>query len=306
VSDIGRPGSLSNRLTASTRILVVEDEEDIAEFLRAYFRASGYDLVHVDPQSAEATVAAVEEHAPDAVLLDYRLRGFSGHEAYRLLRSRDAFAFMPVIVVTADATAREATTETATGIDAFVTKPFKVSALAELVAERIDAARELAARGRDDTFGIMSWPYLSARLTDEVVAPPPGHAVSFALVQLRSTAAIRDAAGDDGVTYVLRRVIDLARKRLPRHTVLGRTETDELAVIVSGADADAAATMLDGLLGEVPGRIDLPGGAGVPADLAIGLAAYPAHAASADELYMAADAALADAVDARRPLQVAL
>src|SRR5437763_4744684 len=191
--DLGRPGSLSRRLSASTRIMVVEDEADIAEFLRAYFRASGYDLVHVDPESAADTVAAVKEYAPDAVLLDYFLRGFSGHEAYRLLRDDEAFAFLPVIVVTADTTAREKSeaTASASGIDGFVYKPFNVNTLAALVAERIDAARALAAGGRDDTFGVMSWRYLSARLTDEVMAPPAGHPVSFALVQLRSTSAVR-------------------------------------------------------------------------------------------------------------------
>ena len=78
----------------------MEDDDDIAEFLRAYFRASGYDLVRIDPLSAKEVVDAVDEHTPDLVLLDYRLRGFSGHEAYRLLRAQDRFAFVPVIVVT--------------------------------------------------------------------------------------------------------------------------------------------------------------------------------------------------------------
>ena len=52
MSERGRPGSLSHRLAATTRILAVEDEADIAEFLRAYFRATGYDLIHLDPESA--------------------------------------------------------------------------------------------------------------------------------------------------------------------------------------------------------------------------------------------------------------
>ncbi|HEY2812992.1 MAG TPA: response regulator [Acidimicrobiales bacterium] len=306
MTDIGRPGSLSQRLAASIRILVIEDEGDIAEFLRAYFRASGYDLVHHDPDSPEDVIAAVEHHRPDVVLLDYGLRGFSGHDAYRLLRQDEAFAFLPVIVVTADTTAREKSEETATGIDGFVFKPFNVNTLAGLVAERIETARALATTGRDDTLGIMSWDYLRARMTDEVVAPPPGHPVAFALMQLRSTARIRNAAGDEGVAYVVRQVIELAKKRLPTHAVLGRTESDELAVIVSGMDAQDAVVVLDSVLGDVPARIDLPGGADVPVQLAVGLAAYPAHASSADELYMAADAALGDAVTGKRPLQVAI
>jgi len=304
--DVGRPGSLSHRLAASTRILAVEDEDDIAEFLRAYFRASGYDLVRIDPQSAAEVIAAIDEHAPDLVLLDYGLRGFSGHEAYRLLRQDERYAFLPVIVVTADITAEEKTRTTASGIDGYMFKPFNVNTLAEVVAERIETARALEAGGRDDTLGIMSWNYLRARLNDEVAAPPAGHPVSFALVQLRSTGRVRSAAGDDGVTYVVRKLIDHLRARLPRHAVLGRSDSHELAVIVSGVDATRAADMLDELLAAMPARFTLPGGAEVPVDVTVGLAAYPEHAESADELYMAADAALADAVEAGDALQVAL
>src|SRR3954451_22480915 len=150
MTDAVRPGSLAHRLAATTRILAVEDDDDIAEFLRAYFRASGYDLVRIDPLSAKEVVDAVDEHEPDLVLLDYRLRGFSGHEAYRLLRAQDRFAFVPVIVVTADEGARAESAATASGLDGFVAKPFNVNSLKEVVAECIASARAMAVGGRDE------------------------------------------------------------------------------------------------------------------------------------------------------------
>src|SRR5256885_13878212 len=150
MADIGRRGSLSQRLSATTRILAVEDEDDIAEFLRAYFRASGYDLVHLDPSSPDDVVGAIDEHKPDLILLDYGLRGFSGDDAYRLIRAQERFAFVPVIVVTGDASARARSADTATGLDGFVAKPFNVNTLAGLVAERIEAARTVSEAGRDE------------------------------------------------------------------------------------------------------------------------------------------------------------
>src|SRR3954451_17236107 len=189
--DQGRPGSLAHRLSASTRILAVEDEADIAEFLRAYFRPSGYDLIHLDPTSPEAVVDAMDEHKPDLVLMDHRLRGFSGSDAYRMIRGLERYSFIPVIIVTGDVTARAITAETASGLDGFVDKPFNVNTLAELVAERIDAARLMTKEGRDDVLGVMTASYLTARLTDELKAGGTTHPVSFALVQLRSRSAIR-------------------------------------------------------------------------------------------------------------------
>src|SRR3954468_14453457 len=235
--DQGRPGSLAHRLVASTRILVVEDEADIAEFLRAYFRASGYDLIHLDPRDADDVVTTIDDCRPDLVLLDYRLRGFNSDEAYRAIRACERFAFMPVIVVTGDAAARTKVAGSAAAIDGFVTKPFNVNTLAELVAEHIDSARASAEAGRDLTLGVMTQADLSARLHHEIHDPQPPQPVSFALVQLRSRAAIQAVAGAEGLTFVLRELIAIVRDLLPDGAVLGRTDSNELAVVLPATAA---------------------------------------------------------------------
>jgi DNA-binding response OmpR family regulator len=306
VTDLGRRGSLAHRLSASTRILAVEDEEDIAEFLRAYFRASGYDLLHVDPSSAADVLDAADEHRPDLILLDYGLRGFKGDEAYRLLRAQERFAFVPVIVVTGDATAKAKTADAATGLDGFVSKPFNVNTLAGLVAERLEAAKTVSKEGRDESLGLMTQAYLTARLTDEINAATDDRSVSFALMQLQTLDAIQSTAGVDGVSFVVRELIAVARTYLPDDAVLGRTDANELAVLASGPSATVLEPVLAGFLRATPGTITLPGGATVDVELVAGLASFPEHAGSVDELYMAADAALAEAVDSHRPLCLAI
>jgi DNA-binding response OmpR family regulator len=293
-------------LSASTRILAVEDEADIAEFLRAYFRASGYDLVHLDPDGPDDVITAIDENRPDLVLLDYGLRGFSGHDAYRMLRAQERFAFLPVIVVTGDAMARAKSADTASGLDGFVTKPFNVNTLADLVAERIESASSVAESGRDETLGVMTQAYLSARLNDEIAAAAPQHSVSFALVQLRTLSAIQSEAGAHGVTYVVRTLVDVAREHLPDEAILGRTDSNELAVLLSGPPAKDVEPLLASALAAAPSAISLPGGATVKIELSAGLASFPQHAGSVDELYMAADAALAQAVDSHTALSVAI
>src|SRR3546814_17434254 len=96
-----RLGSVARRLAATERVLVVEDEHDIADFLRAYFRASGYDLVHIDPDTPLQVLDALDEHKPDCVLLDLNLRGFSGAAAYRLPPHADPHPLRPRTAVRA-------------------------------------------------------------------------------------------------------------------------------------------------------------------------------------------------------------
>jgi len=113
-------------------VLVVEDEYDIATFLRAYFRASGTDVVHVDPTSPAEVAAAVATHNPMCVLLDLNLRGFSGLDAYREMRA--AGSETPVIVVTADPNPAKRRAAMREGVVAIVQKPFSARELYALVA----------------------------------------------------------------------------------------------------------------------------------------------------------------------------
>jgi DNA-binding response OmpR family regulator len=124
-------GSLTSRLEPTQTVLVVEDEHDIATFLRAYFRASGTDVVHVDPTSPEDVAAAVATHNPTCVLLDLNLRGFNGLEAYRVMRADGAET--PVIVVTADPNPSTHRTALREGVAAVVHKPFSAKELYALV-----------------------------------------------------------------------------------------------------------------------------------------------------------------------------
>jgi two-component system, OmpR family, response regulator len=119
-------------------VLVVEDEHDIATFLRAYFRASGTDVVHVDPNTAAEVADAVTTHSPTCVLLDLNLRGFNGLEAFREIRATDTFT--PVIVVTADPNPATHRTALHEGVAAIVHKPFSAKELYALVVAQTEKA----------------------------------------------------------------------------------------------------------------------------------------------------------------------
>jgi CheY-like chemotaxis protein len=301
-----RLGSVARRLAATQRVMVVEDEQDIADFLRAYFRASGYDLVHIDPDTPLAVLEALDAQEPDCVLLDLNLRGFSGAEAYRLLRSDPRYALLPVIVVSARPDAQELVSATG-GIDAFVTKPFNVNTLAELVVERIaSAAKVREASAADDVTGLLGHGYVEARLVDELTIAAPDHPAAFALVRLRTLAEITTTVGSEGSRYVVQELIRRARAYLPDDAALGLTRTQELAVLLPGATADEAAQRLRTAIDGIGPTFQLPGGAEVKLRFAAGLAGYPDHAGDADSLYMAADSALADAVATDNDLVISI
>lgn len=305
MEDKNKLGPVARRLAATQRVLCVEDEGDIAAFLRAYFRAAGYDLVHLDPDSPDEVLAALDEHRPDLVLLDIRLRGFSGLEAYRELRADERWAFTPVVVVSAQATA-DPGIDGHKGLDAFVAKPFNTNVLADLVRTLIARAKELESTGRDQDLQVMTQDYLEARLADEVVVSGRDGRFAFALVRLLTMEAVLAEVGADGRDHMVATLVRNAREVLPKGVVVGVTDDDELAVIFPTLDSEPAYEALENALTQAVGIFQFPGGASVPVELVGGVAAYPTNASDTGGLFMAADAAMTDALDEGKIVGLAL
>lgn len=110
-----------------TRILVVEDEEHLAEGLRFNLEAEGYE-VEAAPDGP-AAVAALAEPARDLdlVILDLMLPGLSGFEVLR--RARAAGDFVPVLILTAKGDAEDRVRGLEEGADDYLAKPFRLDEL---------------------------------------------------------------------------------------------------------------------------------------------------------------------------------
>ncbi len=83
-----------------TRVLVVEDEHDIAALIKHTLERGGDARVDI-VSSGDDAVRAVTEAPPHLVILDLNLPVLSGFEVCRILRSRPASAEVPIIMLTA-------------------------------------------------------------------------------------------------------------------------------------------------------------------------------------------------------------
>jgi two-component system KDP operon response regulator KdpE len=123
-------------------ILIVEDEPEIRQFLRAAFGVEGYRVV----ESATGRRGAIDAgtHKPDLALVDLGLPDFDGVEVIRRIRQ---WSPMPIIVLSARAQERSKIEALDAGADDYVTKPFGIG---ELLA-RVRAALRHAVRAGSGT-----------------------------------------------------------------------------------------------------------------------------------------------------------
>jgi two-component system, OmpR family, alkaline phosphatase synthesis response regulator PhoP len=111
------------------RILVAEDDRDIAELISHYLTKSGWSP-HIVTAGDEA-LAYARSHPVDAIVLDLMLPGIDGLAVCRALRADRATAAVPVIMVTARAEESDRIRGLELGADDYVAKPFSPN---ELVA----------------------------------------------------------------------------------------------------------------------------------------------------------------------------
>jgi DNA-binding response OmpR family regulator len=109
-------------------ILVVEDEEAIAEAVRARLVSEGYDVqvLHDGPQA----IAAARMQRPDLVVLDLMLPGMDGLEVCQEIQKDD---WIPVLMLTARTDEADKVAGFAVGADDYLTKPFSLRELAARV-----------------------------------------------------------------------------------------------------------------------------------------------------------------------------
>jgi DNA-binding response OmpR family regulator len=105
-----------------SRILVAEDDPDIANLLAHYLRKAGFEADIVN--SGRDVVPRLRKTPPDLLLLDLMLPGLDGLDVCRAVRSDENTASIPIIMVTAKGEESDRIVGLELGADDYITKPF--------------------------------------------------------------------------------------------------------------------------------------------------------------------------------------
>ena len=135
------------------KILVVDDDQDIVNWLKEILSRNGFRVKGV--YTGEDALRAVEEEPPDLILLDLKLPGIDGYEVLRRLRARKETRHIPVIIITASPVDKEKTRVKVLGMGAkrLLVKPFSaetlVNEIKRVITEPWETAREKASSGQN-------------------------------------------------------------------------------------------------------------------------------------------------------------
>lgn len=118
------------------KILLVEDDPDIARGLAIRLKKQGYDIVSAQDATVAMTLAVKER--PDLVIMDIGLPGGDGHLVQERLGRNVHTAMIPVIFLTARAQPESMQRALDAGAVAYLTKPYRSEELLSAVASALD------------------------------------------------------------------------------------------------------------------------------------------------------------------------
>lgn len=181
------------------KVLIVEDDIDVADMLNAYFRVQGYDVYTVN--WGEDAITACKSTRPDLIILDIRLPDIDGYEVARRLRSQRRTETIPIIFLTERSEREDRVRGLQLGADDYITKPFDIQELRLRVRNSLQRSSMGGLNNPVTNLpeGILVDEHLSAQLERN-------SAVAFFSVSLQHLTAFRESYGFVASDDVLRAV----------------------------------------------------------------------------------------------------
>ena len=135
-----------------TRVLVVEDDPDIAQLVAHYLGKAGFAAETV--AGGREAIAAITARPPDLLVLDLMLPQVDGLEICRITRSNEATAAIPIIMLTARGEESDRIVGLELGADDYLAKPFSPNELVARVRALLRRTKRSAPpHGRTLTYG---------------------------------------------------------------------------------------------------------------------------------------------------------
>ncbi|MBK5969107.1 MULTISPECIES: diguanylate cyclase [Thiorhodovibrio] len=243
VDRIGR--ILEERHAAPYRILVVDDDLDLAEHLRLVLSADGMDVeVLSEP---EQVIEAVATFHPELVLMDMHMPDYSGPELATVIRHHDDLLGLPIVYLSAEQDRKKQIQALRSGADDFLTKPISDAELVAAVRVRAARFRQLAnLMTKDSLTGLLKHAHIKEGIVRELArAQRTDHPLAVAMLDIDHFKQVNDSYGHAVGDRVIMALAHLLKQRLRKSDGIGRYGGEEFVVILPDCNLQVAQSVLE-------------------------------------------------------------
>ena len=227
------------------RVLIIDDDPRMACYHQTILRGAGMITeVVTDPLVA---LEAIESFSPELILLDLYMHACNGSELAMVIRQNQANAGLPIVFLSNERELDSQLDAMRQGGDDFLIKSMQPEQLVTAVSLRATRFRALRAlMVRDSLTGLLDHSATKLALDTEIArAERNREPLTFATLDIDHFKAVNDKYGHQAGDWVIKSLARLLKQRLRGFDIIGRMGGEEFAVVLSGADLEAAGRVLD-------------------------------------------------------------
>ncbi len=233
--------------TAPYRVLVVDDDEVLAEHYAQSLNMAGMDAVSLS--DAKQSLEYLAEYQSELVLMDLNMPKYSGLEVARVIRQDPQYFSLPIVFLTTESGVDRQQQAMQAGADDFLCKPISDAELLFAVSVRAERFRSLSKLVRQDSMtSLLNHLAFKQRLESELErALRQGKPLVLVMLDIDHFKEVNDRYGHPQGDRVIRTLAHLLRKRLRVSDVVGRYGGEEFAVVMPDTTLPQALPIMDTL-----------------------------------------------------------
>jgi diguanylate cyclase (GGDEF)-like protein len=262
------PRRQSENFTSGAKILVVDDDRVLLEFLKGILEPWGFQVTICEDSSQ--CEALIEKEQPDLLVLDLEMPQVHGLELCERLRANANTALLPILVLTAHHNVTTIQKVYSAGADDFVTKPVITPELMTRIFNRLERSELVKQQTeRDPLTQLLNRSGSLVRFESMVNRANQAHQpLSLGLVSVESIVQLSRTQGYEASDRLLNQIAEQLLNLSYRDTVISRWDNGEFLVMMPGLTAETGERLLMQSMEAI--NKEWPG-----VELAIGVAALP-------------------------------
>ncbi|MBD2037934.1 EAL domain-containing protein [Leptolyngbya sp. FACHB-321] len=294
-----------------TQILVIEDDALVCTLMLKLLKAEAFEILIANDGATGVQLAQMYE--PDLIICDVMMPEFDGYEVLRQLRDQPATATIPFIFLSAKADRTDLRQGMELGADDYLTKPFKRAELLGAIAARLEKRDTLTQpyiremKRAASMLGQMAYVDPLTNLPNRISfhnqcqnaiqqAQEAGYSVAVMHLNLKDFGAVNTALGYFNGDRLLQKVATRLKRAVGESDAVARLVANEFGVLLNQvSDEVGNERTIDNLVQNLLASLTEPyelDEQSVQIQVRMGIAFYPEHGSSPDQLFDHAEIAL--------------
>ena len=238
------------------KVLSVEDDPDMANFIKLTLQSAGYTVLHIsDPKTFEENFLSFE---PDLVMLDIVLGDMTGFELAKYIRQNDRFAPIPIVFLTTQNKLHQHIRSAIAGGDEHLIKPVAPQLLIATVASRLERARSLKRLiDRDGLTRCLHFGSFMERAQKLTLSDGYRSAPAMMMIDVDNMKKFNENLGFAAGDRIISNIANMLLKGFRNTDLIARFGNDQFAIVLEHLNPQQLQSLSSQVLGAISGTPQL-------------------------------------------------